>query len=401
MSRLADCLNIADLRAAAKRRLPRGIFEYIDCGTEDFVLLRHNRAVIESIKLKPRMLVDVSTRSTATTLFGKPAAMPLAIAPTGSAGLVWYEGELELARAAAKAGVPFTLSTGSMTSIEKLADQGGGRLWFQQYVWADRDLAFALIDRVNAAGFEALIVTVDNQVSSKREHNIRNGFSQPFRIRPRSAVNMLMHPDWLVRTLFHYLAVSGMPRFQNHPPGMQGKITSDPTRRRAMRTEGLDWDDIARIRDRWPRTLMIKGLMCVEDAELAVAHGADAVVVSNHGGRNLDSAQSSFEVLPEIAAAVGDRITVLVDSGVRRGSDIAKAVALGAQGVLVGRATLYGTAVAGEAGAAHALEIFRDELDRTLALTGCRSIADITPALLADPPRIGARERSVERRAAE
>jgi isopentenyl diphosphate isomerase/L-lactate dehydrogenase-like FMN-dependent dehydrogenase len=319
--------------------------------------------------------------------------MPLAIAPTGSAGLVWYEGELELARAAATAGVPFTLATGSMTSIEKIAQEAGGRLWFQQYVWADPELAFALIKRVENAGFEALIVTVDNAVGANREYNRRNGFSQPYRITPRSMFDMMLHPEWLGGTLFRYLAASGMPRFQNHPPGMQGKITSDPTRRRAMRSDALCWDDIKRIRDRWPRTLMIKGLMCVEDAELAVAHGADAIVVSNHGGRNVDSVMASFDVLPEIAAAVGDQATIIVDSGVRRGSDIVKAVALGAKAVLVGRATLYGTAVAGETGAAHSLALLRDELDRTLALTGCRSIAEVTPSLLAHPTRARSRER--------
>ena len=385
MTDLRRCYNIADLRAQARSRLPRGIFEYVDRGTEDEVCLRHNRDIIERIKLRPRVLVDVKERSTATTLFGKPMSMPMAVAPTGSAGLTWYEGELALARAAKEAGVPFTLATGSQTPLEKIArEAGGGRLWFQIYVWANRNLSYELIRRVENAGYEALIVTVDTPVGPNREYNTRNGFSQPFAPSMRNIADMLVHPRWLVGTMFRYLATSGMPRMENHPEEYRRRITADPkTGRRAMRGDSLDWNDIRRIRELWPRTLMIKGLMHPDDARLAVEHGADAVVLSNHGGRNLDYVESTFEVLPEIADAVGRQTTVIVDSGIRRGSDIVKALALGADAVLAGRATLYGTAAGGQAGAARALDLLRYEMDTAMAMLGVASVADIGPAMLA------------------
>jgi len=387
MTNLARCYNIADLRAQARRRLPRGIFEYVDRGTEDEVTLRHNREAIERIKLRPRVLVDVNTRSTETMLFGKPASMPLAVAPTGSAGLTWYEGELALARAAKAAGIPFTLATGSQTPLEKIARDAGGRLWFQIYMWANRNLSYELIRRVEGAGYEALIVTVDTPVGPNREYNQRNGFGLPFVPSVRSYTDMLMHPRWLVGTMFRYFATTGMPRLENHPEEYRRSITADPKGgRRAMRSDSLNWADIKRVRELWPRTLMIKGLMHPDDARLAVEHGADAVVLSNHGGRNLDYVESTFEVLPEIVAAVGDRTTVIVDSGIRRGSDIVKAVAMGAKAVLAGRAALYGTAAGGQAGAARALELLRYEMDTAMAMIGCPTIADLGPAALAPPP---------------
>ena len=398
MTNLARCYNIADLRERARARLPRGIFEYVDRGTEDEVCLRHNREVIERIKLRPRVLVDVNQRSTASTLFGKPMAMPLAVAPTGSAGLTWYEGELALARAAKEAGVPFTLATGSQTPLEKIAREAGGRLWFQIYMWANRNLSYELIRRVENAGYEALIVTVDTPVGPNREYNTRNGFGLPFIPSLRSYVDMLTHPRWLVGTMFRYFATSGMPRLENHPEEYRRRITADPkTGRRALRSDSLNWTDIRRVRELWPRTLMIKGLMHPDDARLAVEHGADAVVLSNHGGRNLDYVESTFEVLPEIAAAVGNRTTVIIDSGVRRGSDIVKALALGANAVLAGRATLYGTATGGQAGAARALELLRYEMDTAMAMLGCPTVADIGQDMLAP----AFQRRHIQRLAAE
>ena len=384
MTSLARCYNIADLRERARARLPRGIFEYVDRGTEDEVCLRHNRAVLDGIKLRPRVLVDVNSRSTATTLFGKPATMPLAVAPTGSAGLTWYEGELALARAAKAAGIPFTLATGSQTPLEKIAREAGGTLWFQIYMWANRNLSYELIRRVEAAGYEALIVTVDTPVGPNREYNRRNGFGLPFIPTVRNLTDMMLHPRWLYGTLFRYLVTSGMPRMENHPEEYRRSITANPAAtRRAMRSDSLNWADIRRVRELWPRTLMIKGLMHPDDARLAVEHGADAVVLSNHGGRNLDYVESTFEVLPEIVAAVGKRTTVIVDSGVRRGSDIVKAVALGANAVLAGRATLYGTAAGGQAGAARALELLQYEMDTAMAMLGVPTVAELGPAVLA------------------
>jgi isopentenyl diphosphate isomerase/L-lactate dehydrogenase-like FMN-dependent dehydrogenase len=385
MTALARCYNIADLREAAKRRLPKGVFEFVDRGSEDEVGLRNNRMGFERIKLRPRSLVDVSGRSTQTTLFGKPMGMPLAIAPTGAAGLVWYEGELELAKAAAAAKVPFTLATGAMTSLEKIAKEAGGRLWMQLYLWNDRKLSYQLVERAERAGFEALILTVDTIVSPNREYNARNGFNLPFHPTPRAIIDMVSHPRWLTGVLTRYLTTTGMPRYENLPEKFRSKITADPSQKEITRQDTMTWDDVRKLRALWPRVLMVKGIMRADEAVRAVEYGADAVIVSNHGGRNLDSAMASIDALPEIVEAVGDRATVILDSGVRRGSDIAKALALGAKAVLVGRATLYGTAVAGEAGALHALTMLRGELDKVMAYTACNTVDELGPDILYRP----------------
>jgi (S)-mandelate dehydrogenase len=382
MTALARCYNIADLRAAAKQRLPKGVFEFVDRGTEDEVGLRNNRAGFERIKLRPRSLVDMSRRTMQTTLFGKPMGMPLAIAPTGAAGLVWYEGELELAKAAAAANVPFTLATGAMTSMEKIAKEAGGRLWMQLYLWNDRKLSYELVQRAERAGFEALILTVDTVVSPNREYNTRNGFNLPFHPTPRAVIDMVSHPRWLTGVLTRYLTTTGMPRYENLPEKFRTKITADPSTKEITRQDTMTWEDLRKLRDLWPRVLMVKGIMQPDEAVRAVEYGADAVIVSNHGGRNMDSAMASIDALPEIVEAVGDRATVILDSGVRRGSDIAKALALGAKAVLVGRATLYGTAVAGEAGALHALNVLGNELDKTMVYTACNTVDEIGPDIL-------------------
>jgi isopentenyl diphosphate isomerase/L-lactate dehydrogenase-like FMN-dependent dehydrogenase len=326
------------------------------------------------------VLVDVSSRSTQTELFGRPMAMPLAIAPTGVAGLTWYQGELELARAAQGFGVPFTLATPSITSIETIARVEGGRNWFQLYMWRDRETSYQLVQRARDAGFEALILTVDTQVSPIREYNRRNGFNSPFAFNWRIAADVAMHPGWILNVLLPYWRTTGMPRPVHYPAGSGGRATAGLGGvANAMRGDDLSWDDIARLRERWPGPLMIKGVHLPEDAERAVREGLDGVILSNHGGRNLDGAVSPIEILPEIVAAVGDRTNVLIDSGVRRGSDVLKALALGAKAVLSGRCTLYGTSVAGEAGALHALRLLHKELDTSMAYTGCRMISEIGP----------------------
>ncbi len=381
MTALARAHNIADLRRLARRRLPRGIFEFVDRGSEDELSLRENRSALDRIKLRPRVLVDVSGRSTEATILGQTHAMPLAIAPTGAAGLVWHEGEVALARAAAKFGVPFTLATGSITGIEKIA-AAGGRLWFQLYIWKDRQLTWDLVERARASGFEALLMTVDTAVAPNREYNRRNGFALPFQVRPRAALDMALHPGWLANVLLRYLRTTGMPQYENHPPHLRRRITGNPLDTGAMRGDNLTWDDLRELRRRWPGKLMVKGVLRGEDAVRAVSLGADAVIVSNHGGRNLDAAMPAIAVLPEIVDAVGGRAPVLLDSGIRRGSDIVKAVALGAQAVLAGRGPLFGTAVAGEAGAAHALKLLRAEMSTTMAFIGCTGVRVLGPEFL-------------------
>ncbi|MBV9249882.1 MAG: alpha-hydroxy-acid oxidizing protein [Acetobacteraceae bacterium] len=382
MTSLDRCLNVWDLRAAAKRRLPKAVFEFVDRGSEDGIAVANNRAAFERIKLRHRALVDVSGRTMATELFGKPVSMPLAIAPTGAAGLCWHEGELELAKAAANAKVPFTLATGAMTAMEKIAEQAGpsagGRLWFQLYVWNRRELSYELIERARRAGFEALIVTVDTIVPPNREYNAHNGFLLPFTPNVRFTLDIMRHPVWFSSVLMKYFTTIGMPRNENYPTEYRRASRTDNAAAEIMRQDSLCWDDIRIFRDKWPGILIIKGINRPDDAAKAIEYGVDGLIVSNHGGRNMDSVVASIDVLPEIAEAVGDRTTLILDSGVRRGSDIVKALALGAKAVLTGRATLYGTAVGGEAGAGKAINIIRNEMDKTMAYTGCRSVGEIT-----------------------
>jgi len=380
-----DAYNIFDLREIARRRLPKGIFEFVDRGTEDEVALRNNRAAFERIRLKPRTLVDVSGRGQGITLFGRQHQMPIGIAPTGTAGLMWYQGEIELARAAAAAGIPFTLATGSMTAMETVAEQAGGTLWFQLYMWPDRSLSHKLVERAKAAGYQALVVTVDGAVSGNREYNLRNGFTIPFSFTPRNVSDVLAHPRWLLGVLSRYLVTTGMPRYENYPSELRARITARPMGRSMLKNDSLNWDDLRALRKMWPHTLIVKGILHPQDALLAADCGADGVIVSNHGGRNLDSSMAPIEVLPEVVDAAGKRLTVIVDSGFRRGSDVVKALALGAKSVLIGRPTLYGTAAGGEAGATRAIDIFREEIDRVLALIGCRSLAELDRDCLALP----------------
>ena len=376
MGRLDRCYNIADLRDVARRRLPKGVFEYIDKGTEDMVALANNRRAFEELKLLNRVLVDVSDVQFATEIFGKPAALPRVIAPTGIAGLCWYQGEYELAKAAARAGLPFTLATGSNTPMEKVAE-AGGRPWFQLYMWREKELSYELVRRAAAAGFETLIWTVDIGHGANREHNARNGFSQPYRINAKSVIDMLLHPEWMATVIGRYAATSGMPEHANYPEQYREKFTGASSQAKALRADRVSWADVDKLREIWPGKLVIKGIMRADDARRALDHGVDGIVVSNHGGRNMDSAPSTLDVLPGIASAVGHRTTVFVDSGVRRGSDIVKCLALGAHAVFTGRATLYGIGAGGEAGAAKALHILKDEMRRTMAYIGKQRVADI------------------------
>ena len=378
--------DIADLGRMAKRRLPKGVFEFFDRGNGDETALVENRAAFDRIKLHPHALVDTSQRSQGVTLFGKRHKMPIVIAPTGSAGLGWYEGEIALARAAAEAGIPFTLATGSMTALEKVAEQAGGTLWFQIYMWPDRSLSHRLAERAKAAGYQALVVTVDTPVPPGREYNLRNGMTVPFRFTRRNVTDVLMHPRWVCGVLMRYLLASGMPRYENYPTELKARITALPMGRSMMVTDSLTWEDLKALRKLWPHALMVKGLLRAEDALLAADCGADGVIVSNHGGRAVDSTRAPVAVLPEVVEAAGSRLAVLVDSGFRRGADVAKALALGAKAVLVGRGPLYGVSVAGQQGAARALEIYRDEIDRILAMIGCPGVEQLDRSYLASRP---------------
>ncbi len=378
MSRLDHCYNIADLRAEALKRLPKGVFQYIDRGAEDEVALADNRQVFRDLKLRTKFMVDLTDRDMGIDLLGKRSELPMAIAPTGVAGLAWFHGELALAKAAAKKGIPFTLATGSITAMETIAKEAGGRLWFQLYMWKEEELSYQLVGRARDAGFEALIVTIDGALGNNREYNKRNGFSIPFTLSPKSMTDMMMHPRWLLGVMGRYLVTTGMPRHENYPAKYAHRITSGAGGGSPMRHHAMTWKDIEKMRKFWPGKLIIKGILRAEDAVQAVACGADAVVVSNHGGRALDAAAQTLDILPEVVDAVGGKTTVILDSGVRRGSDMVKALALGANAVLTGRATLYGIGTAGQVGAEKALAILKTEFEKTMAYVGCRRVSELS-----------------------
>lgn len=384
MTALQRCFSIEDLRQAAKRRLPHGIFEYIDRGTEDGVALANNRAAFERVRLNTRYMVDLRQRDMSTEIFGAPVALPIAIAPTAVAGLMWHQGELALAKAAAATGIPFTLATGSLTPMETIAT-AGGRLWFQLYMWDEVEHSYDLVRRAKSLGFETLVVTIDSALGRLREHNEKNGFTFPFKPNRRALVDMTLRPRWLTTVLFRTIATSGMPKNANYPQHYQPMVTLRGTPKPKAH-KGMTWDDVARLKELWDGPMIVKSVMTPHDAHCAVAHGADAVVVSNHGGRAMDSALATLEALPAVADAVGREVKVILDGGIRRGSDIVKALALGADLVLLGRATLYGIAAGGEAGATKAIQVLATEFEKTMANAGCRTIAEATADIIASPP---------------
>ena len=377
MSRqMENAINVDDLREIARRRLPRFAFDYVDGGAEDEATLRGNRASFERLRFRPRTLVDVSVRNTSTRILGQPASFPAIVGPTGLNGLQWPDGDLAIARASAAAGLPFAMSTVSMSYIEDLAEVTSGRLWLQAYVFLEREVTNRLIDRARAGGCEAIIITSDFPMAGKRERDLRSGLLPKQQYPLRTKLDILMHPRWLLTV------ARNRPRFVNVDRELGGGRNVEYFVGHNMFDPSLNWDDLARFRDRWKGKLLLKGVLRADDAERAAALGLDGIKLSNHGGRQLDSAISGMDALEEVVAAVGSRMAVIVDGGVRRGSDIAKAAALGAVAVGLGRAPVYGLGAGGEAGAARALEILREEFDRTLALTGCRSVAELTPDLV-------------------
>jgi isopentenyl diphosphate isomerase/L-lactate dehydrogenase-like FMN-dependent dehydrogenase len=369
------------MRERCRSFLPRGVWEYLERGVEDEHGMARNRAGFERVTFRPHVLRNVESIDPSTTLLGAPASFPLAVAPTGAAGLVWHQGDLALAKAAARAGVPFTISSASTMDLEQIAT-AGGRLWFQLYMWADRSLSMAVIDRAAEAGCEALLVTLDLPVPPNREYLHKNGFGTPFRLNATNTLDILAHPRWLVSVMGRYMLTGGVPSQANLPDRLRNKVTQSANPGALFKQDNLDWDEVSRLRERWKGKLVLKGVLRADDAERAASIGADGIVVSNHGGRSLDGSMASIDALPAIVAAVSGRLEVLLDSGVRRGSDVVKAVALGAKGVLAGRAALYGLGTAGEDGVVRALELLKAETVRCMGMLGARDISEVDAGLL-------------------
>ena len=377
--RASNAYSIEDLRRAARRRLPQAIFDFFDGGAEDELTLRDNEAAYKRVRLVPRVLTNVSAIDTSTMLLGQRAELPLAIAPTGAVGFGWRGGDIAIARAAVAAGIPYTLSSAATASIEQVARAAPGRLWFQAYILRNKPFLQGLIERARAADYEALVITVDLPVGGKRERDFRNDFSVPFRFTPRNLLDFALHPGWLSDIIRH-----GMPVMENMV-GLEAQATHATAIASSVGRSydpSFNWDSLQKIRDSWPRKLIVKGILGPDDAVRVTTMGCDAVVVSNHGGRQLDGAVATFDALPGVVQAVQRRIPVLLDGGVRRGSDIFKALAMGADGVMLGRATLYGASAAGEPGASRALAILKDELIRTMQLCGTRSVMEVNSSFL-------------------
>ena len=369
---VAACHSIASLRARARRRIPRFAFDFLDGGAEDEQALARARESWARIRLTPRIGRDMARRDLSTTLFGRRWAAPLGVAPTGLTALAWPGADLMIARAATAAGLPATLSTPATATIEEAARAAPDHLWFQLYVPAQAEIAFDLMRRAQAAGIEVLLLTMDVPVPGKRERDLRNGFALPLRPTARMGWDLATHPRWSLATLR-----AGAPRFANLAPYAPRAAGAQSTAAfmASQIMPSLDWALVRRLRDAWPGAFVVKGVMHPADAEEALRAGADALLVSTHGGRQLDAALAPAEALPGIVAAVKGRCPVLVDGGIRRGADVARALALGADFVLAGRPTLYGAAAGGDAGAAQALAILMDELDRCMAMLGCSDVA--------------------------
>jgi L-lactate dehydrogenase (cytochrome) len=372
--------SIADLRERARTRVPKMFFDYADRGSYAEATLRANSADLERIKLRQRVLVDVSQRDLTTMIIGEPAALPLALAPIGLCGMQWGDGEILACRAAQTVGIPFTLSTMSICSIEDVAAAVAKPFWFQLYVMKDRGFVRSLIERATAAKCSALVLTIDLQVLGQRHADVKNGMTVPPEIRIWNVIDIATKPAWALSALrgkrktFGNLAghVQGMENVNSLSKWIAGQF--DPA---------LNWKDVDWIRSLWPGKLIIKGVMDVDDAKLAAKTGASALVVSNHGGRQLDGAPSSISALPKIAQAVGNDCEVMFDGGIRSGQDVLRALALGARSCMIGRASLYGLGAGGEAGVAKAISLISSELDVSMALTGTRSIAEIGPQVIA------------------
>ncbi len=374
--RLARCANVDDLRRVAERRLPRGVFDYVDGAAEDERTQRRNCEAFHRLEFRPRVLRNVGDVDTGTTLLGRTLPLPLVMAPTGFTRIVESQGELAVARAAARAGVPYSLSTLSTRSIEDVAAVCPGPKWFQVYAWRDRGLVKELVERAAAAGYDALLLTIDTAVLGRRERDVRSGFTLPPKVGLETLVDGALHPAWTLDFLRSEPIAFSNVVGRSVGDGSDAVSLADYIN--SQFDPGLDWDDVAWLRGIWDGPVILKGIQSVIDAERAAAEGIPAIALSNHGGRQLDGSPAPLELVAETAERVGDRLEILCDGGVRRGSDIAKAVALGARACMIGRAYLYGLGAGGERGVDLVLRWFAEGLERTLALAGARSIGELS-----------------------
>lgn len=371
---VARATNVAELRALARRRTPRSVFDYVDGGAGDEIAMDRARDAFDRVEFLPHVLRDVSKVSVKTTLFGAPIAMPLVFAPTGYTRMMRTEGEVAVARIAAKAGIPYSLSTvGTTTPEDVAAASGDGRRWFQLYVWRDRDRSLALIQRAERAGFEALVLTVDVPVTGDRLRDVRHGLTIPPTLNLRTFIDGALHPRWL----FDFLTT---------PPPVFASMTEEKKsledQALAMFDASVAWDDLHWFRKVWPHKLIVKGVQRVDDAVRLPEYGVDGMVLSNHGGRQLDRAVTPLELLPEVVREVGGKLEVMIDTGVRNGADVVAAVAMGAKAVMVGRPYLYGLMAGGEAGVQRVVDLLKGDVRRTMQLLGATSIAELDASLV-------------------
>ena len=378
--KLERAYSVAAMRALARRRLPRVVFDFCDGGAEDEITRDRNEGAFADLEFLPQPLNGTTGRDPSVELFGERLSMPLIIGPTGLSGMLWPRGEAAAARAAAKAGIVYTMSHGSTITIEALARDVPGLKWFQVFLYRDRGLTRSFAERAQAAGYKALVLTVDNQVLGQRERDLRNGFTIPPRVTLRSGLDVLRAMPWLVR-----MARAPAMTMANYVTEERKDIVSLAKYLADMLDPSLCWRDVAWLREIWPGPLLLKGILHPDEARTAIEHGVDGVIVSNHGGRQLDTALPAIRALPAVVDAVAGRIPVLLDGGIRRGSHVVKAVALGATACLIGRPHLWGLAVAGEAGVAAVLEILRRDIDRVLALGGWDGIAKVDRQALVMP----------------
>jgi L-lactate dehydrogenase (cytochrome) len=378
--RLQQCVSVEDMRRIARRRLPRGVFDYIDGGAEDERAMARNVDAFSGYQFEPRVLQDVSNLDTSTTLLGRSLSMPVIIAPTGYTRIADSQGELAVARAAMRAGIPYSLSTMGTRSIEEVASVSSGDKWFQIYTWRDRPLVEELVGRAREAGFSTVWLTVDTAVLGRRERDVRRGFTLPPKIGPWTLVDGALHPGWTLDFLrnepIKFANVVGRSEMDGSTPITLAQKVANHF------DQSLSWSDIEWLRSIWDGPIVLKGIQTVADAKQAMAMGVQGIGLSNHGGRQLDDAPVPLELVEPVRQELGDSVTIICDGGVRRGSDIVKAIALGADAVTVGRPYLYALGAAGERGVDHLLAFVREGLERTMALTGVRTVAEIDRSLV-------------------